>query len=351
MPQTKTRLNWEIGTAYDFFISLVVLHEPEDFGLRPSWAQSVRSKLSAENRKVLETANTVITNPLCFIHNLEKPQDALTALSALEALTPSKILDAIFFSGRTPEAFKEALRSTAKGRRWTHEQREIISDHYVENSREVTLGFLDALRALWEDREKFGLAYTKALRNYYEVFFKDEEKRILPILKQSLSHAQMRSGSRPLAAMLEELSAGVRYMHLESLSKIYLAPSFWGTPYLFYDYPGENEVIMVFGARPDEMPLIPGDSVPDYLISGLSALSDGTRLRILRTLAQTPQTAAQLSRSLRLRPPTVARHLTELRVAGLVQINFNPDGERQYATRFEGFDSLQDLLHNFVRGD
>ena len=351
MQATSSRLNWEIGTAYDFFISLVVLHEPEDYGVRPSWALSVRTKLPPEHRKVLEMVNTVITNPLYFIHNLPKPKDALTAITALEKLPPSKVFDTIFFSGRTPEAFKEALRSTAKSGKWTHEQREIITDHYVENSREVNLGFLEALHKLWEDREKFGAAYVKALRSYYEVYFKEEEIRILPTLKQSLSHAQMRAGSLPLSAMLEELSAGVRYIHVENLSKIYLAPSFWGTPYLFYDYPSEDEVILVFGARPDEMALIPGDAVPDYLLSGLSALADATRLRILRTLAQTPQTAAQLSRSLRLRPPTVTRHLTELRVAGLVQINFNPEGERQYATRFEGFDSLQDLLHNFVRGD
>ena len=351
MLETSSRLNWEIGTAYDFFISLVVLHEPEDYGVRPSWALSVRSKLPPEHRKVLETVNAVITNPLCFIHNLPKPKDALAAINALEKLPSSRVLETIFFGGRTPEAFKDALRSTVKGSKWTHEQREIITDHYVESSREVTVGFLESLRKLWQDRDKVGSAYVKALRSYYEIFFKDEEIRIMPTLIQSLSHAQMRAGSVPLSAMLEELSAGVRYIHVENLSKIYLTPSFWGTPYLFYDYPNENEVVLVFGARPDEMPLIPGDTVPDYLLSGLSALADATRLRILRTIAQTPQTAAQLSRSLRLRPPTVTRHLTELRVAGLVQINFNPEGERQYTTRFEGFDSLQDLLHNFVRGD
>src|SRR5665811_858649 len=109
MQETTSRLNWEIGTAYDLFISLVVLHEPEDYGVRPSWALSVRSKLPPEHRKVLEMANTVITNPLSFIHNLPKPKDAFTAINALEKLPSSKVLDTIFFSGRTPEAFKLSL--------------------------------------------------------------------------------------------------------------------------------------------------------------------------------------------------------------------------------------------------
>lgn len=31
---TTPRITWDLGTAYDLFISLHVLHEPVDFGLR-----------------------------------------------------------------------------------------------------------------------------------------------------------------------------------------------------------------------------------------------------------------------------------------------------------------------------
>ena len=37
-------LLWDIGTAYEFFISLYVLHEPEKFGVRASWAAGIRSR-------------------------------------------------------------------------------------------------------------------------------------------------------------------------------------------------------------------------------------------------------------------------------------------------------------------
>ena len=55
-PGDRTRLPelaWDIGTAYDFFISLSVLHTPEEFGLRASWAAGVRSRLSSAHRKTL----------------------------------------------------------------------------------------------------------------------------------------------------------------------------------------------------------------------------------------------------------------------------------------------------------
>ena len=35
------RLSFDFGTAYDLFISLQVLHYPEKFGLRASWAAGV----------------------------------------------------------------------------------------------------------------------------------------------------------------------------------------------------------------------------------------------------------------------------------------------------------------------
>jgi hypothetical protein len=38
-------------------------------------------------------------------------------------------------------------------------------------------------------------------------------------------------------------------------------------------------------------------------------------------------------------------------MAGLVQVIVNPEGERQYATRYDGFSSLKDLLNLFIHGD
>jgi DNA-binding transcriptional ArsR family regulator len=52
-----------------------------------------------------------------------------------------------------------------------------------------------------------------------------------------------------------------------------------------------------------------------------------------------------------LRPPTVNHHLNQLRLAGMVHVFLDPDGEKKFAARYEGFDDTQDLLNLFVRGD
>ena len=57
------QLSWDTGTAYDFFISLSVLHEPDSFGLRSSWAAGVRSRLSTDDRKTLLVAERLVGTP------------------------------------------------------------------------------------------------------------------------------------------------------------------------------------------------------------------------------------------------------------------------------------------------
>ena len=58
------RLGWDIGTAYDLFISLDVLLHPEDFGLRASGAAGVRSRLTTSERETLESCDFLCGTPL-----------------------------------------------------------------------------------------------------------------------------------------------------------------------------------------------------------------------------------------------------------------------------------------------
>ncbi|MGI6250194.1 MAG: ArsR/SmtB family transcription factor [Anaerolineaceae bacterium] len=351
LPSRRTKFYWDFGSGYDLFLSLRALTEPDVYGLRASWAAGVLGRLPAEYRKTLETGCLVLGNPFYFVHHLSKPKTAEVVLQTLADMPAGQRMVALTRHGKQPKQFRETLRMTVPTKRWTKAEKDLITGTYLSLEKEVTSTFLDKLYQAWAHRESFGDIYLKALNAYYEDFFAAEEQRILPYLRQGLSHAQMRSGSLPLGAMIEELSSGVRYADLESITGLHLAPSFWGAPFLHYEPLDGNEMLMLFGARPETLPLIPGDIVPDTLLLGLKALSDSTRLRILRFLAQSPQTATQLSRALRLRPPTVAHHLRELRIAGVVQVIVDPDSETQYATRFDGFETVQDLLTHFVHGD
>jgi DNA-binding transcriptional ArsR family regulator len=212
---------------------------------------------------------------------------------------------------------------------------------------------LEAILHAWAQSADFGRLLLPALQVYHQVFFHEEEQRIRPALKEALQHARDLSQRLPLADLLEELSQGVRFSPQQlDTPQVILAPSYWSTPLLFYGRVNETSRLFLFGARPASASLVPGEVVPDSLLNSLKALSDATRLRILRYLIAAPQTPAQLSRRLRLRAPTVVHHLSELRLAGLVQLTIDiPErkkGERRYAVRKEAVEQLCALLQDFL---
>ena len=69
MTTTSPKLHWEWGTAYDMFISLEVLHNPSDFGVRSSWASSVRKRIPAEEHdRIFDRFHRVSTG---LVHDIK----------------------------------------------------------------------------------------------------------------------------------------------------------------------------------------------------------------------------------------------------------------------------------------
>ncbi len=118
-PATKVtpRLNWDIGTAYDLFDSLEVLHNPEQYGLRASWAAGVRSRLPGVERKLLEEMQSFLWVPIQWIYNLPAPKDAATALWTLRQVPPAERLMALCSTCEMP-GLTETFKAVAERRSW-----------------------------------------------------------------------------------------------------------------------------------------------------------------------------------------------------------------------------------------
>ena len=84
---------WDFGTAYDFFVSLLVLHKPADFGLSSSWAAGMRQRLPARDRELLEMFRfgLVITPPLTWLSSLPQPKNGETLLKVAKQLPALEI--------------------------------------------------------------------------------------------------------------------------------------------------------------------------------------------------------------------------------------------------------------------
>ncbi len=345
---------WDQGTAYDLFVSLWILHRPDEFGLRPSWAAGVRSRLPSNLRDVLEQTQSFMSVPMRWIYGLPEPKDADVVLSALETLAPEDRLQELIFGetgGDTNEtAYRQLLLSLDGKQRLTAKIEGQIQDFH-KKSKKVTRTTVRDIFDAWSNRQQFGELLFQAIKAYVENFFREEEGRIRPVQQKGLEKAQSLAREKDLLSLLEELSSGVRMDWIMEMSQVILVPSLWSSPFVFFDALDDQTEMVLFGARPKDVALVPGEVVPEALLNALKALADPTRLRILRHLLAGPSTPSELAKTLRLRAPTVIHHLHILRLAGLVLVTVSAKAERRYAARMEGVLITLNSIEEFLSGD
>lgn len=347
---------WDLGTAYDFFVSLDVLHKPTEYGLRGAWAAGVRARLAGPEREILEQSVALFDLPLHWVHNLADPKDGATVLWTLGQIPAAKRLAALTLSPKTPLEVQQILQEVAANHRWGEREEKTLQSAYAGRTAEECWHppkGVSIILEWWARTEEFGQRYLQALQAYHESFFSDEEDRIRPALRKALEQAQTLSRELSLGDLVEKLSQGLRFIELPAVDELVMAPSYWCTPFMFFGKSSPQREIWVFGARPADASLVPGEVIPDALLQTLKALSDPTRLRILRYLAKAPLSPAQLARRLRLRAPTVTHHLKALRRAGLVQLSLGESSDEEcpkeaYATRFEALASAYVSLEDFL---
>ena len=345
----KPDILWDKGTAYDLFASLHVLHHPEKFGLRLSWAAGVRSRLTVPQRNILEDAQEAfLGNPLAWVSTLPEPRDAATFLWELGKIPPARRLPTLaFHADRSPEIM-EILNQVSLRGGWDDAEENRLQQLFQQKDGPPQPKSVTPILKWWAHSEEFGERYLTAIQAYITVFFAEEERRINPYLQQASVRAQELGKEMDFPELMLELSQGVKMAALEQADLVLFAPSYWITPLVMYDSMIENQWVVLFGARPAEVALVPGEVIPDAMLRALKALSDPTRLLILRYLSGQPQTPTQLAKRLRLRPPTVIHHLSALRLAGLVYVTLDAQEEKRYTVREPAVNETFKILRKFL---
>jgi DNA-binding transcriptional ArsR family regulator len=349
------QLSWDSGTAYDMFISLSVLHDPDKYGLRGAWAAGVRSRLPGAEREVLQNIIPHSMWPLHWIHALPAPKDGAIVISELEKMAPADRIPTLFLDCDSHEAIVDLLKNVAARGSWNEQDKDLLVDLYKEHWHKAKSAKKMKDHAvieldLWANLTENGEGLLTGLRSYQKVFFAEEELRIRPALKQALVKAQALAEEKELPDLLNDLSQGVKFPDTLKMKELVLAPSFWADPLMLFGKLDTDRDIFIFGGRPSDASLVPGDVVPDALSQTMKALADPTRLRILRYLSVEPLTPAELARRLRLRAPTVVHHLHTLRLARLVHITLEDEG-RRYQARRRAIDEACRMLAEYLDKD
>jgi len=352
---TQPEIVWDQGTVYDLFISLEVLHHPAEFNVRAVWAAGVRARIPAPHRKVLEQSLLLFHVPWSVLARLPQPRDANSVLWFLEQTPARERLPLLALQPFWPAEFGRLLGNVMERGSWGEEDREALGALYREAFKHETGKKIPSHQELgiildwWRRPEEFGERYLEALNAYFEVFFSQEERRLRPALQAAINHAKERAEQLPLVDLLEELTQGLRFEDLQPKGQVTLAASYWSTPLVYFVDVDPLHSVYVYGARPLDAALAPGEQVPDSLLGVLEALSDPTRLKILRYLAEQPQTPTELAHRLGLRAPTVTHHLKALRLAGLVRLTLGEEAvTKHYTARPEGVEAVYAALGRFL---
>jgi len=351
---------WEYGTAYEFCVSLYVLHKAEDFGIRPSFAAGVRSRIPAPERKLLEDVLPFMGLPLKWVHNLPAPRDAISALWALKQIPPAERMIKLQrfdetepYPSNDPEdvnkhrTTRDILLRVAADGKWKTEEVDTFLKLIGKKHEGVNREAIERLLDWWSKPEELGEHFVSALQSYYQAFFEEEEKRIEPALKSGLDHARNLAPRLSIDDLFLELSQGVKLDEDFRASKFIFAPAFWSTPLILFEKIDRDTMLILFGTRPANMSVIPGEVVPDGLVRALKALADPTRLKILNYLSKEELAPSELARRLKLRAPTVTHHMSELRLAGLVNVTIKGQ-DKKFTARSEAIDAIHKSLKDFL---
>ncbi len=333
MSSSSPLLTWDTSTGYDFFISLHVLHQPNEFALRGAWAKGVRTRLPAKARTFLEETSGFLLSAVPWVHSLPDPRDGGTLLDAYTEIPPANRLAAIMQSAEIPAETVAIFAEIQDRASWLPAERDAILNTYHEGKRNDAKAEIEKMLDLWAHSTEFGERSLEAFLTYHQVFFAEEESRIRPPLQQAAARGHEMAATLDYLDLLAELSEGIRFDEkFRETREMVMVPSFWISPRIFMTQTLDGRGLFIHGGRPSDTSIVPGETVPDALYLALKALADPTRLRILHYLEEQPQTPTELAAVLRLRAPTVIHHLNTLRLAGLVYVTYG-HGDKRYAAR------------------
>jgi DNA-binding transcriptional ArsR family regulator len=350
-------LEWDWGTAYEMLNSLHTILRPKEHGIAAPWAAGVRKRLSQQGQTDLKLFFSLPFGylgytPMHLIQEMKGTKDVRRFLEMLEAIPEKDFLRRMHLP-LDDASLSHITSKVASGTPPT----DVEVDQYrriIAQSNPRTLPSATDIRRLLSDMAEPATTkrrYLALLHEYQAVFFAEEEQRVRPVLEKMLSDAKKLSRKTTVPDLIERLSNGFTISPDIGLKRLVLVPSIWLHPFVLRLELSDSELFVCWGAHPAGYRLVPGESVPDDALLVLRALSDPTRLRLLRLLSAEPRSPQSLAVELKLSLPTVSHHMRELRVAGLVRIELAGKGrESKYTVRWPSAQRAFQQLEEFVLG-
>jgi DNA-binding transcriptional ArsR family regulator len=336
----------DVRTAYDFVVSLADPTAPSDeiLPVHRDWLARSRDAVAGDASLADVDRDTWELAWTAAMHAIDRPEirTAADLVALVEGLSPVVAARALF----TDELADPAVRPLV--------ERALAGDETAADSLETRIADQDETAGAWcggarmaatRHPERFKSQLVRLLKAWLPLFATVEQDVERMIRRDAALRADDIARLAPLD-LVERVTEGIRSIPEPGVRRIILAPTYFGRPYnhllagddfRFYAYPISDAAIE------DLDPTAPPVSLERFH----RALGDGSRLRIVRLLAQRDWYLTELANELGLSKPTVKHHLAQLRAAGLATVT--EEGALMYwSLRRERLDEAHDELRRFL---
>ncbi len=267
--------------------------------------------------------------------------------------------------GGVPELL-EAL-GTDPARSWrlllSHEAQELVAGDDDLPAR-VLVGDPDAMRFMREcaddtgcpdsiarlmaaDPVPYGQRIAGVVERFDAAIWQDLDRESMEPIHRDVAYHRDRlaAGVDPTEVILDATN-GYELSDDAKVRRVVLLPSYWMRPWLVVGRLGQDtEVISTVVA--DEFLALPPEAPPPALIKLFKALSDESRLKLLRRMSSGPISLTEATDALDVAKATAHHHLSILRQSGMVAMRGSGRSTR-YALREDPATTARDALATYV---
>jgi hypothetical protein len=196
-----------------------------------------------------------------------------------------------------------------------------------------------------DDARRIRNDYVPLLKLWYIHYFKEVEGDILPLIEEDALEKRTLLTKMDSENLIEYATAGIIVDDMKDVETVILFPTVHNRPinlFCFYT----NMLLIQY---PVDVPEDHENDEPPMCLTRMThALSDLSRLRLLRYIGDQPKSLFDMQRDLNQPVETLRHHLRILRVAGFLRIHLGNHDTEKYSIRPDGVSELQIFLESYI---
>lgn len=314
---------------------------PAAYEIGPAWFDEIERSMSPALREALAPFRS-LSDAAAFWFGVvgvavEGPATVDEVLDRLAAMPAERLWPYLVRAHHLRHPTPAALEAVAAAGRGTVDP--LVRD-LAGQDRRLQRFAVEVATRLGADAGRAKALVMAAIRGWHAEVFAAQWPELAPVLERDAGVLSGLRGTAGPADLYERATAGGEYVQEAGVDRVVLVPTFLGRPWVWQERCGTT-LLVCHPVAEESLAPSPEEARLRRILRLSRALSDESRLRILRRLADTPSTLQELADHFGLRKSTMHHHLSALRGACLLRLRM---ADKRYMLRTQPLSELTALL-------